>query len=353
KYNLIVFLAYTLIFPLCSYISKKYSVTMVFRISIGFQILYFASIILSGDNASKYIYLFGILSGLSAAANANSMNQLTVQLTKPENRSMFFSISGTLNSIAAMVSPLISGMLITLFNELLGYYVVFGISMILYTIAFFISGWFDAKTPNRESHFFKQLFLRNKTLAFINLGQFTVGMRDGIFGFLINILVFDVVKTENIFGAATSFSKFIVVIFYFLGSKYIRKSNLFAHLKYSMWIMFAAPIPLFLLANEYGVILQMILDSIASPLVATTLNSISYNKIESEAKNDNLEECLAVKEVWLNAGKVVGIGGFMLLYPFLSSKYIFAIILVTNLCYVLSYYIYKFMESKKYNKNYR
>ena len=344
KYNLIMYFTITLLFPLFSYISKKYSVTLVFRISIIFQILYYASIILSGSSVTDYIYLFGILSGIGSAANANSTNQLTVQLTDANNRSGYLSISGTLNSIAAMISPVLSGVIINLFDELVGYYIIFAISILLYIIAFVMSAWFREKMPAREFHFFKVIRTYNMKLLGVNISQFFIGIRDGIFGFLINIIVFDIVQKESIFGATTAFSKLIVVITFWLGSRYIRGNNIFVHFKYSAWLMFAAPIPLFFLTSQWGVVAQIVMDSIAAPIVAITLNSLMYNKVESIVEKDNLEELLAIKEVWLNIGKAMGVAGFMLLYPVLSTISIYIIVLVTNTCYIFSYFIYKYMK---------
>lgn len=347
KYNLVMYASLTLVFPVFSYLSKRHSATLVFRISIIFQILYFISIILSGDRAADYINLFGVFTGIGTAASANSTNQLTVQYTKPENRSQFLSISGTLNSIAAMVSPFLAGIVINLFSELTGYYIVFAFSMILYMLAFGMSVWFVQKIPKREFVFF-QVFRHCPTaMKKVNATQFFIGVRDGIFGFLINILIFDIVQTESIFGTATAASKMVVVLTYWVAGKYINRDNLYRHLHYSMWLMFAAPIPLFLFAGQMGVVLQMTMDAVASPLVAITLNSLMYNNIESIIRLDNLEELLAVKEVWLNIGKVAGVAGFMILYPLLRLQWVFALILITNLCYVFSYYIYRCLEEKK------
>lgn len=346
KYNLVMYLTLTLVFPLFSYLSKKHSATLVFRISIIFQILYYVSIIFAGERAGDFIYLLGILTGIGAAANANSTNQLTVQYTEPDNRSQFLSVSGTLNSIAAMVSPLIAGGIITISDELIGYYVVFGMSMILYIVAFGMSIWFSEKSPSGEFHFLNDFLHCPGPMKWVNATQVLIGVRDGVFDFLINILIFDIVQTESVFGAATSASKLIVVLSYLCGSRFINRSNLYKHLRYSMWLMFAAPIPLFLFSHQVSVVLQMTMNAIAAPLVAITLNSLMYNKIESVKRVDNLEELLAVKEVWLNTGKSAGAAGFICLYPLISRQGILAVLLITNLCYVFSYYIYRYVDCR-------
>lgn len=348
RYNLVMYLALAAVFPVFSYLSKTYSVTLVFRTSIVFQILYFMSIIFSGENAADFIYLLGVLTGVGSAASANSTNQLTVQFTSPDNRSQFISISGTLNSVAAMVSPLIAGGIITLFQELKGYYVIFGISVVLYAAAFGMSSWFTEKKQVREFHFCRIFLHCTKAMKWVNVTQVLIGIRDGIFGFLIQILIFDIVQTEGVFGAATAASKLLVVLSYLAGSRLINRLNLYKHLKYSMWLMFAAPIPLFLVQHQVSVVLQMIMDAVASALVAITLNSLMYNSIETSVCRDNLEELLAVKEVWLNIGKCVGVAGFICLYSYLSMQWIFVIVLITNLCYVASYYIYRYMDKKGY-----
>lgn len=347
RYNLVLFAIYAVVFPVFSWVSKRYSVTLVLRISLVFQILYFGSIIFMGQQAAGYLWLLSILSGIAAAANANSQNQLTIENTQPENRSIFVSYSGMLNSIAAMFSPLLSGFIIVLFPDMLGYYVMFFGSMALFIVAFFLVNWFSGKGSSASFTFFRSFYRSTKQLPGFYAGQFTVGVRDGIFGFLISILLFDVIQTESLFGAASALFKLVAIVCYFFGVRFIRRSNLWVHLRYSMWIMFAAPIPLFLFQNQFGVIGQMGLDAVASPLVAITLNSLIMNIIEGSAKqHNNLEELLAVKEVWLHLGKVAGVLMFILLEPVISRPAMYIIMLVTNLCYVFSYVMYKQIDIK-------
>lgn len=345
-YNLTLYAACALTIPVFGWVMKRYSAMLVFRLSILFSIAYFSCIILCAGRIEQILYLLGTLSGIGTASNVNSSNQLTVRFTQPENRSRFLSYSNVLNSAASMVCPLISGVLIMLFDDLYGYYVLFGISIALYLASFVLCSWFEEQHAARPFRFFYTWRTCSPLLRRVNLTQFIIGLRDGIFDFLINVLIFDIVKNEGLFGAATSFSRLIIVIFYWAAGRWVHKDNLYKHLRYSMWLMWAAPIPLFVLANTPGMIAQTIMNAIAAPIVAITLNSLNFNSIERASRNDDLEESLALKEVCLNTGKATGVAIFLVMQSYLTTGWIYAILLILNLCYVASYYIYRGAERK-------
>lgn len=340
-YNLCLCASSAVAFPLFGAATKKIGSANVQRAGILLQIMYLGFILLMGDNVSQMVVICGILSGVATSSMAIAGNKLTIEYTNTNCRSAYLSVSGTFTSIVSVVSPLISGFIIARFAGLKGYYITFLLSLVLYVIAFILTIWFNEKPKKSRFEFFQMLKLRNKTFALLNVGQFAVGVRDGIFGFLISIMMFEIVKSEGIYGITTSFAKLIVVAAYFLGVKFINPKNLFKWLRPSMWLMFAAPIPLFLLQNQLGLTAQIIMDSIASPLVAITLNSLIYNKLEKIGQNGKTEEAIAVQQVWLNFGKVAGIAGFMVLYPLLNYAAVLLIVLITNLCYVLSYFLFK------------
>lgn len=340
-YNLCLCAASAVAFPLFGAVTKKIGSANVQRIGILLQIIYLGFIILMGSNVSRTVVLCGILSGIATSALAIAGSKLTIEYTDSGCRSAYLSASGTLTSFVSVISPIISGFIIARFVGLKGYYITFLLSLVLYAIAFILTVWFNEKPKKSRFGFLKMIKMRNTTFALLNFGQFAVGVRDGIFGFLISIMMFEIVKSEGVYGLTTSFAKLIVVGAYFLGVKFINPKNLFKWLRPSMWLMFAAPIPLFLLQNQLGLTSQIIMDSIASPLVAITLNSLIYNKLETIGKNGKTEEAIAVQQVWLNFGKVTGIASFMLLYPLLNYSAVLVIVLITNLCYVLSYFLFK------------
>lgn len=109
--------------------------------------------------------------------------------------------------------------------------------------------------------------------------------------------------------------------------------------------MFLAPIPLFLFQNEYGLAAQLLLDAVASPIVAVGVNSQTYNLLEQLSRGNREEEAISVQSVWQNLGRAVGAGGFILLYSILSYPALLALALAINLCYVISYYLFRRIET--------
>ena len=344
-FNLAVYASAALFFPIFGACSKRLGAPWIQRFSILFQMAYLASLLLFGHNIGSGILLCGSLSGVSSAASGISGSLLTIAYTKSKDRNIYVSISGTLTSVLAVVSPLLSGFVIAGFDGLTGYYVTFGISLALYVVCLLLSFWFRLP-PSASSFGFRRAFFHpGRASSLFNLIWTIIGVREGLFGFLISVMMFHIVKGERLFGLATAISKLIIVLTFLLCAKLIHYDGLLKSLRWSSWLMFLAPVPLFLFQNEYGLAAQLLLDAVASPIVAVGVNSQTYNLLERLSGGSRTEEAISVQSVWQNLGRALGAGGFMLLYPILSYPAILALALVTNLSYVASYFLFRRIET--------
>lgn len=344
-FNLSVYASAALSFPLFGACSKRFGAPGLQRLGILFQMSYLGGLLLFGRNIGHGIYLCGAMSGLSTAAGGIAGSCLTIAYTRSRDRSVFVSVSGTLTSVIAVISPLLSGFVIAGFEGLTGYYVTFGISLGLYVICLLLSFWFRLPPSAAAFDFRKAFFHPSRASSLFNTIWTIIGVREGLFGFLVSVMMFHIVKGEQLYGAATAVSKLIIVLTFFLCGKLIHYDGLLKSLRWSSWLMFLAPIPLFLFQNEYGLAAQLLLDAVASPIVAVGVNSQTYNLLEQLSRGNREEEAISVQSVWQNLGRAVGAGGFILLYSILSYPALLALALVINLCYVISYYLFRRIET--------
>ncbi len=151
-YNITCYFGLLLFFPIGSYIGKKRNLGFVLKAGLITHIIFYLAIIALGKSAKDYLYWLGIMYGLGQAFYYVAMNQLTIQVTVPENRSKYLGLSGIINSIAVIVPPIISGYLITAFRGIVGYDIMFGITLVIFIIAGILAARFsnESKFKNFE-----------------------------------------------------------------------------------------------------------------------------------------------------------------------------------------------------------
>ena len=104
-FNLSVYASAALSFPLFGACSRRLGAPGLQRLGILFQMAYLGGLLLFGRNIGYGIYLCGAMSGLSTAAGGIAGSCLTIAYTRSRDRSVFVSVSGTLTSVIAVISP--------------------------------------------------------------------------------------------------------------------------------------------------------------------------------------------------------------------------------------------------------
>ncbi|MGL4391905.1 MAG: hypothetical protein ACRCSK_00490 [Fusobacteriaceae bacterium] len=340
-YSICRYAGLLIFFPFGSYIGKKKDLGLVLKTALVAHAIFYLSIILLGDYTKNFLYVLGFIFGFAQAFYYVAMNQLSIEVTTAENRSKFLAISGIINSVAIIIPPIIAGILIRSFKGLTGYYFMFGVTLIIFGAAGFLSRGLTVKCRYKNFNFWYSVTIYRKEWFLLNVAHFIVGLRDGVVAFLINIVVYRTASSnENDVGMFAAVSATLVTLTYMITVKFIRKENTLKYMKNINWLMILAPLCLFLFKNKFGIYGYAIFNSIATPALSIGLVSIAYAIIEVYSKKYRQIEYLAVREVYSNAGRVLGIFLFILVSKKIDSPMIMYFVMALNCCYMVAYIIY-------------
>ena len=322
-YNLAVAVAQPFTFILAGRWAKKIDRVIVFRIGIILLALFYLSVLGFGTSASKYLLLLGALLGMGYGFYWLAFNVLTFEITEPETRDFFNGFLGILSSVGGMVGPIAAGFIISRLEKFTGYSIVFGISLALFAAAVFLSFFIKRRPANGSYWFIRILSERKHNLNWrmVTNAHFFQGLREGIFAFMISVLVFLSTGTEMALGTFGLINSGVSFVAYFAVSRLIKKEQRVKSILFGGLILYAA---IFLIAFDVTftrLLIYAAVIAVAYPLLLVPYLSITYDVIGRGWKAAEMRvEYIVVREIYLNAGRIFSILLFLVMINIMDAK---------------------------------
>lgn len=349
-YHLSIYIAKSITFIIAGKIVKKIDRVIVLRLGVTFLSLFFLTVLYLQENAAKFNVLLGVLIGIGYGFYWLSFNVLTFEITEPFNRVFFNGLLGGLQSISGMIGPLLAGTIILRMDTSIGYMTIFTISFLLFIFAIIISFFLQRRETDgiyNLSAVTKQIFL-NKSLRLILLANFSQGIRDGIFLFVISIWIFLTTRNEFSLGMfnllLNSSSLFVFVFLLKLMKDENRRTYIFIG---SIIISFA----IWIILNDLSfsrLLLYAFVVGIGFPIIIVPFQSLTYDIIGKgyDAKNLRIEY-IVLLEIFSNLGSIIAIAIFIIiLYTVKIFDPIPLMLAIFSLSYLM---IYLFVSPIKFS----
>lgn len=138
-YSLYWSVAIIISFGLCAWLARKTSPMITMRIGFLFYLFTYLIMLIFHDTLNEHIPLLGISNGLAMSLYFVGMHMAVLSLTINKNRDKFLYIQGILYTIGGVIAPLVSGVIISQFHGMIGYYIVFIATCFFIFIAFLVS----------------------------------------------------------------------------------------------------------------------------------------------------------------------------------------------------------------------
>ena len=125
------------------------------------------------------------------------------------------------------MGPIAAGFIISRLEKFTGYSIVFGISLALFALAVFLS-FFIKRRPANGSYWFVRILTErkhNQNWRMVTNAHFFQGLREGIFAFMISVLVFLSTGTEMALGTFGLINSGVSFVAYFAVSRLIKKEQ--------------------------------------------------------------------------------------------------------------------------------
>lgn len=314
-YNLAVVVLQPITFILAGRWAKKIDRVIVLRIGVIFLALFYLTVLFIGTAASKYLLLLGGLLGVGYGFYWLAYNVLTFEITEPETRDFFNGFLGILSSVGGMIGPIAAGFIIAKMEKFLGYSIVFGISLGLFSLAVMLSFSLKRRPAKGKYYFVRILQERklNKNWQLINHAHFFQGFREGTFAFIISVFVFIATGSELSLGTFGLINSGVAFVAYYFVSRMIKKEMRKRAILIGGIILYLSIFIIVFDPTYVKLLIYAGVIAVAYPLLLVPYMSMTYDVIGRGWKAAEMRiEYIVVKEIFLNAGRVISILLFLL-----------------------------------------
>lgn len=354
-YNLASVVMQPLTFILAGRWAKKIDRVIVLRLGVSFLSVFFFAVLFLGEKASSFLLLLGGLLGIGYGFYWLAFNVLTFEITEPETRDFFNGFLGLLTSFAGMIGPMLAGWLITSMEKLIGYKVIFGISLGLFVVAVILSFFLKRRHATGTYNFKRILAERKKNWNWNNVlkAHFFQGLREGAFVFVIVIWVYIATNSELAIGTYGLIASAVSFVCYYLVGRFIKPTFRKKAILFGAVGLYLA---IFLIVNELSftrLIMYGIVISISYPILLVPYISITYDVIGKGWKAAEMRvEYVVVRELFLNCGRILSILCFLLFVTiFGEEKGIPMLLLILGAGHLIVYFFIRRVKADHDNKD--
>ena len=229
-YNIFVFASAGLTTFLQANLAKRFGILNSYRCGIITYILFYTTVLILGNNVNDFLWLIGILQGMSFSLFFVSRNTLILSCADYDNdvESVYWGSIGITNSLFSLVFPFLAGQFISAMDLIslgtIGYYIVFSTGILIFLVGFALTFFMPKPKPrNTESKLWQdmKILIRKKSVIFSGLGEMFRGTKDIIGGFIFASLVFYITQTEAWVGTFATAMAICQLIGFLIFTRYI------------------------------------------------------------------------------------------------------------------------------------
>ena len=313
------------------------------RLSLQLGILFFIlmyAVFLSTMGMLQYsMFLIALLSGLASGFYWISDSMALTAYSSDHNRDTAMGLLSLGGGFISLTVPFLSGLVISRFHgSTTGYRVMFSVAMVIALFTIYLSTRtepFFADSPKTDYRSAAKLCFTDRLFLNLCLCDTVKGIREGTIGFFLNILLFQIITDEMIVGVNTllaSVGSILAATFY---GKLVRTQTRLRSVRISVMVLLAAALVLLLELSPATILMFSVINSFFSPYLVNPAFSIFVAGIYSSPKALPLKgEILAIRECFLNTGRILGIG-ITLLMPSTTFGSVLAIIVLTLFQFIM------------------
>ncbi|WP_339240837.1 MFS transporter [Paenibacillus sp. FSL R5-0517] len=294
---------------------KEHNKMSALRLGTALSGIFYMIVLWAGSKAVDWIWPLGILLGCSLGLFWIAFNVVYFEITDRENRDLFNGWVGLLGSMTGIIGPWFSGLIITRMTDNTGYRLIFTVSLVIYVIAVVFSFFLKKRKVSgtyRWSEPWIQLSKPNSPWRTLALGLFAQGAREGVFAFLIALLVYLATAQEYKLGQFSLITSAVALLSYWTAGKWFKPQFRSKGMFIGALILLVVLLPL-LWKVTYGTLLIMGIGSaVAMPLYVLPMISAGFDMMGTSGENvEKRVELVVLRELCLMLGRLFGLAIFI------------------------------------------
>jgi YQGE family putative transporter len=310
-FTLTTHLTMALIFWLAGKWVKEHNKMNCLRLGVAVSAGFYMLVLWLGANSFHYFVWLGMVQGTSAGLFWVAFNVVYFEVTDPDNRDRFNGWVGLLGSGAGIVAPWISGLLIVSLGDGAGYRLIFSISLGIFLLGVIISFFLKKrKVQGTYEWLFPLRCLRQAETPWkrVCLALVFQGVREGVFGFMIALLVYISTSSEASLGSFVLITSAVSLVSFWAAGRFIKPHYRKISMLIGAAMIVSVIIPFFWKMGYSTLLIFGIGASLFFPMYSVPMVSAVFDLIGSnEASAKQREEYIVLRELSLNVGRVCGV----------------------------------------------
>lgn len=342
-YNIIGWAVATIGAFLVADIIKRKDKVKLYRFGTFVKALYIFIIIILGDKIVKYVYIIGIMYGISTATTGFPYNMIESENIAIKERSKYIGYASVATEIIGLIMPILLGAYITITSYKIVAILILIFSIFKLILSFGIKNKNIQKSKINLKDFYK-IIKKDFTLRKLYLIEFLKGInRYGVMSLVVSLLIIYQTNNELEIGGWTSiFSLFTIISMYLFG-KYYKETHKKKILIYSIIAILISFIAILYEINMITVIMYNVVYYVFMNIILkiTEVNLFDYSNKEPFKTKFNTEYFI-FRELFLNIGRIIGYIILLLLVgatqnlSYLNLIFIFITISIIAVVYISS-----------------
>jgi YQGE family putative transporter len=289
---------------------KEHNKMNCLRTGVAVSATFYMVVLWLGSGSIDYVLWLGVLQGIASGLFWISFNVVYFEVTDPDNRDLFNGWAGLLGSGAGIIAPWISGFLIVRMAGASGYRLIFSISLGIFLVGVIVSFFLKKRKVEGNYEWLLPIrCLRSKGTPWrrVSLALVSQGLREGVFGFMIGLMVYIFTKSEEGLGNFVLITSSVAFVSYWTAGKWIKPRYRNRAMLIGATGLVLVIFPFFWEINSFslfffGIGAALFLPLFSIPMVSTVFDLIGGD--EQSAKHR--EEYVVLRELSLNIGRIVG-----------------------------------------------
>lgn len=294
------------------------------------------------------VYLFGVLLGSGEGLFWFAINVMNQDITTKESRNGYLSLMGILNSIANIIAPLLSAIILSFAKiDLDGFIFIFEMVAVLYIILIVLSFTIKSK-PKSQPFRLLPLFRigQDKQWDYIKNTNLLHGIRESFFLGISSVVIYQHLDLNGTLMSNINVILAIVCILgYYLAAKVIKRHNRILFFRLGGIAVAISILILGFTQSTQGVYVYGILYSFAIPFYANPFSIIKMNILSDYHGQENIAGHIIVLETVLGIGRMIGFALVIGLAVLLTDQQmiqgaaiIYALVMLIIIIYVHNYH---------------
>lgn len=289
---------------------KEHNKMIALRMGTAVTGIFYLLVLWAGRGAVHYIWPLGIVLGTALGLFWLAFNVVYFEVTDAENRDLFNGWVGLLGSITGIAGPLLSGWIISRLHDDQGYRLIFTISLVIYALAVVLSFFLKKRKVQGSYEWlepFRRLRKKGDPWRYAVPGLLAQGLREGVFSFLINLLVYVATTQESKLGQFSFITSAVGLGSYWLVGKWFKPRFRRAGMLVGSLLLVVVILPLLWKVSYSTLLIWGIGTSLFMPLYILPMVSAGFDLMGSSKANvEKRVELVVLRELSIMAGRIAG-----------------------------------------------